>query len=46
MNRFLFLMLLVPAGLSLSGLSQTYTTRFEGNEDPLSEVGGWVKLYP
>jgi hypothetical protein len=42
MNRFLFLMLLVPAGLSLSGLSQTYTTRFEGNEDPLSEGGRWA----
>ena len=42
MNRLLCLMFLVPVGLSLSGFSQTYTTRFEGTEDPLSEGGGWV----
>jgi hypothetical protein len=41
MHRFLCLMFLVP-GLSLSGFSQTYTTRFEGTEDPLSEGGRWV----
>ena len=37
MNRFLCLIFLVPAGFSLSGFSQTCTTRFEGTEDPLSE---------
>jgi hypothetical protein len=41
MHRFLCLMFLVPIGLSLSGFSQTYTTRFEGTEDPLSEGGRW-----
>jgi hypothetical protein len=41
MNRFLCLMFLVPVGLSLSGFSQTYSTRFEGKEDPLSEGGRW-----
>jgi hypothetical protein len=44
MNRFscLILLALLPAGFSVSGFSQTYTTRFEGKEDPLSETGKWA----
>jgi hypothetical protein len=42
MNRFLLMMLLASAGLSTIGFSQTYTTRFEGVEDPLSEDGKWT----
>ena len=40
MNRFLLIMLL--ASTSTIGFSQTYTTRFEGTENPLSENGGWT----
>jgi hypothetical protein len=35
-------MLLAAAGLSTIGLSQTYSTRFEGNENPLSQNGRWI----
>jgi hypothetical protein len=42
MRRFLCLIFLLPAGLPQSGFSQTYTTRFEETEDPLSEGGKWV----
>jgi hypothetical protein len=41
MNRFLFVTLLASAGFSMSGFSQTYSTRFEGVESPLSEGGRW-----
>lgn len=36
------MMLAASAGLSTSGFSQTYTTRFEGPENPLSEDGQWM----
>ncbi len=42
MNGFIFLALLVSAGFSMSGFSQTYSTRFEGNEEPLCEAGKWT----
>jgi hypothetical protein len=42
MNGFLFLALLASVGFSVSGFSQTYSTRFEGNEEPLSEAGKWT----
>ncbi len=42
MNRFLFITLLALAGLSMTGFSQTYSTRFEGIESPLSEGGRWA----
>ena len=42
MNRFLFLTLLASAGFSMIGFSQTYSTRFEGIENPLSEAGKWT----
>jgi hypothetical protein len=42
MNRFLFVTLLASAGCSMSGSSQTYSTRFEGIEGPLSEGGRWT----
>lgn len=41
-NHFLLMMLLASAGLPVIGLSQTYTTRFEGTENPLSEAGRWT----
>jgi len=42
MNRFFFVTLLASAGFSLIGYSQTYTTRFPGSENPLSEGGRWT----
>jgi hypothetical protein len=42
MNRFLFLTLLASAGFSMMGFSQSYSTRFEGAENPLSESGKWT----
>ncbi|MGO8925876.1 MAG: hypothetical protein ACLQU3_03125 [Limisphaerales bacterium] len=42
MNRFLFVTLLASAGFSMVGFSQTYSTRFEGIESPLSEGGRWT----
>ena len=42
MNRFLSVLLLAAAGLSTFGFSQSYTTRFEGTENPLSERGKWT----
>jgi hypothetical protein len=42
MNRFYLVTLLASAGFSLIGFSQTYRTRFEGTEDPLSEGGRWT----
>src|SRR6266481_697248 len=36
------LIMLVAAALSPAGYSQTYTTRFEGAEYPLSEGGRWT----
>ena len=36
------ILLLASAGLATPALSQTYTTRFEGNENPLSEGGTWA----
>ena len=40
MNRFLLITLLASTGTM--GFSQTYTTRFEGTENPLSEDGSWT----
>jgi hypothetical protein len=42
MNRFLLVTLLASAGFSMIGFSQTYSTRFEGVESPLSEGGRWT----
>ena len=42
MNRCLLFTVLASAGFSLLGFSQTYTTRFPGIEDPLSEGGKWT----
>jgi len=42
MNRFLTVILLAAAGLSTIAFSQSYTTRFEGSENPLSEGGRWT----
>ena len=42
MNRLLTLTLLAAAGLSTVGFSQSYTTSFEGTENPLSEGGRWT----
>ena len=42
MNRFFFITLLASAGVSMTGSSQTYSTRFEGIESPLSEGGRWT----
>jgi len=41
-NPFRLIMLLALAGLSISGFSQTFTTTFEGTENPLSEDGRWT----
>lgn len=35
-------MLVASTGLPTTGLSQTYATRFEGIESPLSEGGRWT----
>ncbi len=42
MNRFHVIVLLISAGFSAVGFSQTYTTHFEGAENPLSEDGRWA----
>ena len=42
MNHFRLIWLLITAGFSLVGFPQTYTTHFEGAENPLSEHGRWV----
>ena len=42
LTRFLSVLLLAAAGLSTTGFSQSYTTRFEGTENPLSEGGSWT----
>jgi len=42
MNRVLLALLLVSEGLPTSGFCQTYTTRFEGKENSLSEEGRWA----
>ena len=42
MKRHLLILLLASAGFSVIGFSQTYTTRFEGTENPLSENGRWT----
>ena len=42
MNRFVSVLLLAAAGFSTNGPSQSYTTRFEGTENPLSEGGRWI----
>jgi len=42
MKRHLLILLLTTAGFSMIGFSQTYTTRFEGTENPLSENGKWA----
>ena len=42
MNRYPAILLLVSAGFSLAGFAQTYTTHFEGTENPLSENGRWA----
>jgi hypothetical protein len=41
-KRFLSVLLLAAAGLSTIGFSQSYTTRFDGPESPLSEGGRWT----
>jgi hypothetical protein len=42
MNYCIRIFLLAPFLLSTVGLSQTYTTRFAGTENPLSEGGRWI----
>jgi hypothetical protein len=42
MQPVLKIVLMAFAGLPLVTASQTYTTRFEGTEDPLSEGGAWT----
>ena len=42
MNPFLPVMVCCLAGCSASAWGQTFTTRFAGAEDPLSEGGRWV----
>jgi hypothetical protein len=42
MNRLLASTLLVATGFTLTGLSQTYTTRFQRTESPISEKGTWT----
>jgi hypothetical protein len=42
LKRFLLILLLASAGLPTTGFSQTYATRFEGFESPLSEGGRWT----
>jgi len=41
-NRVLFPGLLLIIGLTTGSVGQTYTTRFEGAENPLSENGKWA----
>lgn len=41
-NCFLLLTLFACAGLSMTGLCQTYSTRFAGAEAPLCEAGNWT----
>jgi beta-lactamase class A len=42
MNRVLLVTLLASAGFFTTGFSQTYSTRFEADEAPLSEGGRWT----
>ncbi len=41
-HALFFMLLLASAALPATGFSQTYTTRFEGAEYPLSEGGRWT----
>ena len=41
MKKLFFLILCALAGMPVSGYSQTFTTRFEGTENPLFESGKW-----
>jgi hypothetical protein len=41
-NRFQLIIVLAAASLFSSGFSQTFTTRFEGAENPLFEDGKWT----
>jgi hypothetical protein len=42
LKTFAVAMLLGSSGFSGAGLAQTYSTRFAGSEDPLSEDGRWA----
>jgi hypothetical protein len=42
MNRFILGMLLTPLFIPTIIFSQTYTTNFDGTENPISENGAWV----
>jgi hypothetical protein len=42
MRRLRFVLLFASAGLLTEGFAQTYTTRFQGTENPLSEDGSWT----
>src|SRR6266851_9856485 len=42
MNHSFALILFVSVFLSTAGVAQTYTTSFEGTENPLSEGGRWT----
>jgi hypothetical protein len=42
MNNYLPVILLASVLLSIAGFAQTYTTTFEGTENPLSEGGKWT----
>jgi hypothetical protein len=42
MKQFRFLILLVFGGVTASGFSQSYSTRFQMNEYPVSEAGRWT----
>jgi hypothetical protein len=42
MNSIFVAILLASTGFSTMGLAQTYSTRFEGAENPLSEEGKWT----
>ena len=41
-NTFVSVLLLAAVGFSTNAFSQSYTTRFEGTETPLSEGGRWT----
>jgi hypothetical protein len=42
MNRFFAFLLVALAGLPTTSFSQTYTTHFQGTENPISEAGVWT----
>jgi hypothetical protein len=42
MNRSVIIALIALAGSSAGGFAQTYSTRFDGIENPLSEGGTWT----